>query len=350
LEKGDFSFPNLSNEKVWGKLNVKIIDLLEICILNPRIDKIEDIGESSVVFLKRKSVFEDVFLKNLNYSSDGHTKPSSIVNFDCAKPNTSKLTSARCNSFYKALSNLNLSQNSMFGISSTDIKSQMDKHQSEFVKVGIRVGAVLGKNDKKDEESEFSTYQSKVYEVVQLLDEERCDENEDIKVKEKRLDTLTTASIQFNFLGSNISNPVKIAISNPNSNFVLYNSARIKKLLKTFEQHVKNGDYSPLPLREEINCEGLTEIEEWELLFNFLLPYCDIIEDCARTKSFHKLVNFLVSLAGTYSRYYNRVKTLKDPLQHLVPVIHARVCLLEEVNKVFDNGMRILNIESLSKM
>jgi len=349
LEKGDFSFPNLSNEKVWGKLEVQTCDLLEISKSSSKIEKIEIVGASSIVFLKRESVFADFFLRNLNYSSNVETKPS-IVNFDTAKPNSSKLTSARADSFHLALSNLNLSQNVLYGISSTDVKSQIDKFPSDLVKVGVRVGAVLGKNEKKEEEFDLSTYETKVYEAVKQLDEERCDENEDIKDKEMRLATLTTATIQFSFLGSNISNPVKIMTSNQNSNFVLYNSARIKKLINTFDLHVKNSDYPPLPSSDKIDFGSLTELEEWELVFNFLMPYCDILEECARTLSFHKLVNFLLSLATTYSRYYNRVKTLKDPLPHLVPVVHARVFLITEVNKVFDDGLRILNLEPLLKM
>eukprot|EP00092_Neocalanus_flemingeri_P033317 GFUD01036232.1.p1 GENE.GFUD01036232.1~~GFUD01036232.1.p1 ORF type:complete len:388 (+),score=109.05 GFUD01036232.1:1232-2395(+) len=351
LEKGDFSFPNLNNAKVWDKLNVKTDDLDKICQSCSKIEKIAISGDSSVVFLKRKSAFEDYFLNSNNSIKTTNSSPT-IVNFDSSKPNSSILTSTRANSFHQALGNLDLAPSTVYGISSTDVKSLVDSFQVDpgLLKIGIRVGAVLGKNDKKDEETDFTTYKEKVYEAVKQLDEERCDENEDIKDAEMRLETLTAASIQFSFLGSNISNPVKMSTSNPNSNFVLYNSARIKKLVRTFDQHVKNGDYSPLPPRADIKFEVLTEIEEWELLFNFLLPYGDILTECARSLSFHKLVNFLVSLASTYSRYYNRVKTLKDPLPHLVPIIHARVCLIKEVNDIFDAGLGILNLKPLSRM
>jgi len=351
LGKGDFSFPNLNNVKVWDQLSVKTVDLDKICKSCSKIEKIEIVGNSSVVYLNKAAVFEDYFQKS-NSSTIAKSDPQSIINFDNSKPNSSLLTTARVNSFYQALGNLDLSPSTVYGISSTDVKSQIETFQADpgLLKVGIRVGAVLGKNDKKDEETDLNTYKKKVYDAVRQLDEERCDENEDVKVAEIRLETLTTASIQFSFLGSIISNPVKIQTSNPNSNFVLYNSARIKKILRTFDLHVKSGDYPPLPSREDINFEVLSEIEEWELLFNFLLPYCDVLSECVRSLSFHKLVNFLVSLASTYSRYYNRVKTLKDPLPHLVPIIHARVCLIKEVNDVFDAGLEILNLKPLSKM
>jgi len=351
LQKGDFSFPNLDNVKVWGKYTVKVFDMQIICKSCSAVDRIEIVGDSSVVFLKRKNAFEDYFLST-NHPIEPKKNQISTVNFDTTKPNSSHLTSARVDSFHAALKNLDLEHGFVYGVSSTDVKTQTDNFQAknDLVKRGIRVGAVLGKNDKKEEITDLAEHKRKVYEAVKQLDEERCEENEDVKITEIRLAALTAASLQFSFLGSNISNPIKISLNNPNSNFVLYNSARVKKLLRTFDQHVQNGDYPQLPHREKINFALLTEIEEWELLFNFLLPYCDVLSDCAKNLSFHKLVNFLVGLAGSYSRYYNRVKTLKDPLPHLLPAIHAKVCLLEEINKLFDAGLHILNLKPLSQM
>jgi len=353
LEKGDFSFPNLSNDKVWAKHNICKLDTKDIVENIPSIEKIEINCDSCVIFLRRKNVFEEFYKNSRENLFSQKSKTISIVNFDSIKPNSSSLTSARVSCFYEVLRNLNLTQNWIIGISSTDVNSQLDNHHSEFKKVGIRVGAVLGKENRKEELLDFSTYKSKIYEEVQELDEERCDEYENLKDKESRLKTLENASIQFNFLWCNISNPVKIildSLSNSNASFVLYNSARIKKLLHTFDEYVTKGDYPPLPTTENISVDVLTELGEWELLFNFLIPYHDLIEECISTLRIHKLVQFLVNLASTYSRYYNKVKLLKEPLPHLVPILHARIWLIKEVNKVFDEALSILNIKSLKNM
>ena len=353
LEKGDFSFPNLSNDKVWAKHNIHELDIKEIVKNIPSIEKIEVNSDSCVIFLKRKIVFEEFFKKSKNYLSNQKSKTTSIVNFDSIKPNSSSLTSARVSSFYEVLRNLNISQNLTIGISSKDVNSQLDNYQSDFEKVGIRVGAVLSKDNWKEEEVDLPNYKSKVYAAVKELDEERCDRYENLEVKESRLETLVNASTQFNFLWSNISNPVKINMdspSNPNASFVLYNSARIKKLLLKFEEYVIKGDYPPLPTAENISVDVLTDLGEWELLFNFLIPYHDLIDECVSTLRIHKLVQFLVSMACAYSRYYNKVKLLKEPLPHLVPVLHARIWLIKEVHKVFDEALNILNIKSLDNM
>jgi len=353
LEKGDFSFPNLSNDRVWGKHNIHQLDLKDIVENISIIEKIEVNADSSVIFLKRKNIFEVFFNQSKDKPSNPKDETPLIVNFDLVKPNSSILTNARTNAFHEVLSNLDLSPSMVIGLSSMDVNSQLDNHQSDLVKIGIRVGAVLGNKDKKEEEVDFLAYKSKVQKEVKELDEERCDEFEDLEDKESRLESLVNAIIQFSFLWSNITNPVKIILtspSNPNASFVLYNSARIKRLLNTFDEYVTKGDYPPLPSIENTSLDVLTETGEWELLFNFLLPYQDLLEECVSTLSVHKLVQFLISLASTYSRYYNKVKVLKEPLPHLVPVIHARVRLIREVNKVFDDGLRILNIKSLSKM
>ena len=142
LEKGDFSFPNLDNVKVWGKYTVKTVDVEIICKSCSTIDKIEIVGHSSVVFLERKIAFDDYFL-NINHSSEPSRKPTSVVNFDINKPNSSHLTSARVDSFHKALENLDLQNGCFYGVSSTDVKTQIDNIQADsvLVKHGIRTSA-----------------------------------------------------------------------------------------------------------------------------------------------------------------------------------------------------------------
>ena len=216
--------------------------------------------------------------------------------------------------------------------------------------VGIRVGAVLGGNERKESQLSYADYRRLVLEDLKTLDEERRDESESQTETESRLAALVEASIQFSFLATNISNPVKLQTSNPSSNFVLYNLARMKQILRTFDQLVASGHYPQLPEMKKIDFNLLTEPEEWELMFNFLLSYQDVVADCSSSLSVHKLVTFLCSLATTFSRYYNRVKILKDPLPHLIPAVHAKICFVKEVSSVVMKALGILNIGFVAKM
>ena len=216
--------------------------------------------------------------------------------------------------------------------------------------VGVRVGAVLGENEKKENQLSYAEFRRRVLREITALDEERRDESELEEETECRLATLVLANIQFSFLGTNISNPVKLQTNNPNSSFVLYNLARMNQILRTFEQMVVAGQYPQLPEREKIDFNLLTEPEEWELMFNFLLSYQDVVRDCSSSLSVHKLVTFLCSLATSFSRYYNRVKILKDPLPHLIPAVHAKICFVKEVSSVVMKALGILNIGFVAKM
>ena len=216
--------------------------------------------------------------------------------------------------------------------------------------VGVRVGAVIGENEKKETNLSYAEYRSRVLLDLTVLDQERRDESESEVETESRLAALVEANIQFLFLATNMSNPVKLQTSNPSSNFVLYNLARMKQILRTFDQLVVTGHYPQLPEMKKIDFHLLTEPEEWELMFNFLLSYQDVVTDCSKSLSVHKLVTFLSSLASTFSRYYNRVKILKDPLPHLTPAVHAKIYFVKEISSVLISALGLLNISFVAKM
>ena len=100
------------------------------------------------------------------------------------------------------------------------------------------MGAVLGENERKESQLSYADYRRLVLQDLNTLDQERRDVSESQMETENRLATLVEASIQFSFLATNISNPVKLQTSNPSSNFVLYNLARMKQILRTFSQLV----------------------------------------------------------------------------------------------------------------
>ena len=212
------------------------------------------------------------------------------------------------------------------------------------------MGAVLGGDDRKETRLTLSEYSQRVLENIRALDEERRNETESEKETETRLAALVEANIQFSFLATNICQPVKLQDCSGSSSFVLYNLARIKQILRTFDELVTSGHYPPLPATEHINFSLLAEPEEWELMLTFLLSYQDVVTDCSNSLSVHKLLAFLCSLASTFSRYYNRVKILKDPLPHLIPAVHAKIYFLKELSSLLVAALRLLNIKYVDKM
>lgn len=196
----------------------------------------------------------------------------------------------------------------------------------------------------------LSDYKLLVSERVSQLDEERRDDAESEEITRTRLECLVFASIQFSFLETSISNPVKMQTYNHNSSFVLYNLARMQQLLSTFEAMVSKNIFPSLPTTENTNFSLLKEPEEWEIVFNFVLTYSQIVEECVQSFALHKLVIFLNSFACIFSKYYNRVKILKDPLPHLVPNVHAKIHFVQILRDIVIHALDILNIKYVSKM
>ena len=261
---------------------------------------------------------------------------------DCDPSPSHSLTRARVRIFTECLNRLPLS--SEHRVSSTSFPPDASA-------VNVRVGPVLGRSGRKEEKETIEHLAERVRKNVSMLDEERRDENESVEVTQERLDRLLKAFLNFAFLSSAISNPVKIDMESQQSHFVMYNKARLTRLLATFDEQVKKGVYPLVPTDlEQINFSLLIEPEEWELVWAHLVWVEDVINHCSKVRSLHKLVHLLYSLATTYSRYYNRVKMLKDPLPSLVPTIHARVVLTRQINAVFARLLRIFGCKPLDTM
>ena len=347
FEKGDFSLPDLRSEKVWAGTKFK-----NNCV-SDLISDIEHSRKFTFVHLNRKLLLKNYFTSSSATFLANVDQPvceAIVVNFDRDKPNSSELTSARAERFSRCLANLPLPRGVLVGVSSTDLSSQINSYavvNDKLNKVGIQVGAVIDEEKKKDVTTSLAEFTKRAYLAAKQLDDERCDPHEDCHSKQKRLETVVESSIQFNLLGSNITKPVQLVASNPNSNFVLYNSARVHQILSSFEE---NPDYPKLPLAADIDYGLLIETEEWELYFNFLLPFSDVLLDCVASSSLHKLVLFLVGLSNTFSRYFSRVKILREPLPHLIPTLHARICLVHHLDRLLVNALNILNLKSVAKM
>ena len=124
LGKGEFSFPALSNQKVWSKFRLKNMNLDKIPNILPIIKSFKQVGDVIIVHLNRKLVSIEHF--NLQSSTTNLKNTNSrIINFDETKPNTSEITSARCQSLSQSLAKLPLKYDSHICVSSTNLPTQI---------------------------------------------------------------------------------------------------------------------------------------------------------------------------------------------------------------------------------
>jgi len=106
---------------------------------------------------------------------------------------------------------------------------------------------------------------------------------------------------------------------------------------------------------EEIDFSLLREPEEWDIFFNFVLPFADVVrstvdEDTKSHFRTHKICQSAAAMANAFSRYYNRVRILREPLAHLLPTTFARLAFLKCVRATFQQMFALLGIDPITKM
>ncbi|XP_010177939.1 PREDICTED: DALR anticodon-binding domain-containing protein 3, partial [Mesitornis unicolor] len=142
--------------------------------------------------------------------------------------------------------------------------------------------------------------------------------------------------------------------------FVMYNCARLATLFGTYQRAVERGTYPPLPPASELNFSCLREEGEWLLLFNYLLPFPEVLQQAAQlpppskgiriTANTEAVCKFLIQLSMDFSSYYNRVHVLGEPFPHLFEQMFARLRLLAAVRDVFHSALATLHLPPLSQI
>ncbi|NXO86004.1 DALD3 protein, partial [Sitta europaea] len=182
------------------------------------------------------------------------------------------------------------------------------------------------------------------------------------------IDTLTVAAIRFEMLSTAHRSQITLDLENNSIStkgtksgaFVMYNCARLATLFNTFQQAVERGTYPPLPPVSELNFSCLREEGEWLLLFNYLLPFPEVLQQAAQlpppsrgiriTANTETVCKFLIQLSMDFSSYYNRVHILGEPFPHLFDQMFARLQLLEAVRDMFHSALATLHLPPLSQI
>ncbi|XP_030378104.1 uncharacterized protein LOC115626778 [Scaptodrosophila lebanonensis] len=131
--------------------------------------------------------------------------------------------------------------------------------------------------------------------------------------------------------------------------YMLYNSARLETLLRTFNEKVEAGVYDPLPPFDQIDFSALEEELDWQLIYGYLLTFPELIEasldqlkqgQCA----VHLIVRYIFSLTSLFSRYYRHKQILVQQRPHLMYILYARIYLIKAVRQVLNDALALLGI------
>jgi len=122
--------------------------------------------------------------------------------------------------------------------------------------------------------------------------------------------------------------------------YVQYAHARVASI---FEQANKSG--LELGARATVAVERLELAEELELVRK-MIQFNDVLEDSVRELEPHRMVFYLLDLAGEFHRYYNRHRVISDDMD----LARARLLLIENVQKTIRRGLEILGVDAPLKM
>nr|XP_033781978.1 DALR anticodon-binding domain-containing protein 3 [Geotrypetes seraphini] len=179
---------------------------------------------------------------------------------------------------------------------------------------------------------------------------------------------LTAAAIRFEMLATAhrsriIINMEDATISTKGTKggaFMMYNCARLATLFESYHSAVHQGLYPAFPPVSELNFSSLQEEGEWLLLFNYIIPFSEVLSQSAQsamsapgirvTVSTEVICKFLVNLSMDFSSYYNRVHILGESLPHLFNQMFARLQLMKALQEVFHCALATLHIPPINQI
>ncbi|KAJ0036502.1 hypothetical protein NQD34_005179 [Periophthalmus magnuspinnatus] len=181
---------------------------------------------------------------------------------------------------------------------------------------------------------------------------------------------MTSATVRFELLSTVHTSPVTLDVHREGSVstkgprggvFVMYNCARLHTLFDSYKRGVEKGLYPEIPEGSQLDFSALKEEGEWLLLFNYLIPFSELLDqsgqavDCegggARLNiKTEQMCKFLVSLSKDFSSYYNRVHVLGEPLPHLFNQMFCRLYLLSALRELYHSALETLNLPPVRQL
>ena len=122
--------------------------------------------------------------------------------------------------------------------------------------------------------------------------------------------------------------------------YVQYAHARVASIFaQAGKSDVEIGD------RKTIQVERLQLPEELALI-RLMIQFNDVLEDSVRELEPHRIIFYLLDLAGDFHRYYNRHRVISEDLE----LSRARLLLVENVQRTIRRGLEILGIDAPARM
>ncbi|XP_057339899.1 DALR anticodon-binding domain-containing protein 3 [Microplitis mediator] len=214
----------------------------------------------------------------------------------------------------------------------------------------------------KETELSYSEYLEQKVQLIKEANDSRPVDD----IGDQQLKVIAEAVITFEFMSVKPSHPCFIKVDsdadkagtcNRGGTFVLYNLARITKILDKFQHEVNSGKYPELWDIDKVDLHLLNSEEEWNLIYNYIYDYPFILTRIVEIEAnghckIHPqiLCSFLLNISQKFSNYYRRYRILTDGRSQLLKEMMRRIYLLKALQIIFNNALDILNVTSISRM
>ncbi len=124
--------------------------------------------------------------------------------------------------------------------------------------------------------------------------------------------------------------------------YVQYAHARVASIL---EQARRNGVAWSATDSDGVSLERLELAEELELIRR-MIQFNDVLEESVRDLEPHRVIFYLLELAGEFHRYYNRHRVISDDRE----LSRARLLLVANAQKTIRRGLDLLGVDAPLRM
>jgi arginyl-tRNA synthetase len=144
---------------------------------------------------------------------------------------------------------------------------------------------------------------------------------------------------------SHLDFDLELAKKQSSDNPVFYVQYAHARVASVFEQARRSGSLWDDTDVAGIAVERLELAEEIELI-RVMTQFDDILEESVRALEPHRVIFYLLELAGAFHRYYNRTRILSEDQD----LTHARLLLAQAVQSTLRRGLNILGVEAPIRM
>uniref|UniRef100_A0A8C7SZN0 DALR anticodon binding domain containing 3 n=1 Tax=Oncorhynchus mykiss TaxID=8022 RepID=A0A8C7SZN0_ONCMY len=183
----------------------------------------------------------------------------------------------------------------------------------------------------------------------------------------KFIKVMTSATVRFELLSTVHTSPVTLDVQREGSLstkgprggvFVMYNCARLHTLFDSYQRGVEKGLYPEIPEGSQLDFSALKEEGEWLLLFDYLIPFSELLEQTGQTLGCDggARVNLKTERFTPYSplffnlSLYPLFPPLQEPLPHLFNQMFCRLQLLRALRELYHSALDTLHLPPIPQL